>query len=171
MATGTPTSLFCATDSLPVANTTTATSLFSAGYGTNVLPAGSLFAGRTLRLVVYGYFSTAALLPTLTAIVKLGGVTLISAALSSIVGSLTNKAFTGVFTFTCRTTGSTGTVFGQGYLTYSLSGTAKRDDLIMTAPAVVDTTVDNFFDIMAQWSTASASNSLTRTNMIVELLN
>jgi hypothetical protein len=95
-----------------IANTTDETTMFGTGVGSLTVPANSLVVGRTYRIKMKGYVSgTNGDTSTLKA--KLGGVEL--ATSTATWQTLTDVNFVLEFDFTCRTTGATGTVIGNGY--------------------------------------------------------
>jgi len=170
-------------DGTAVANSTTETGIWP-----NVtIPANYLQDGRTLRIRFFGKHSTTGT-PTLTFRVRLGGVagTLIVASGAITCGSaVTNALFDGEALMTVRSNGSSGTIMGNGVArvhsaTAPTVGSATGAPGIgpmtaggQTAPATatVDLTADQSLTISAQWSAASASNTLTGLNLIIESLN
>lgn len=157
--------LFSQTASVTVANTTTETSLTNGGSGSLTLPANFFIPGRTISLVMWGYHSSVAN-PNITVKVKFGStVILTTGAVAS--GNSTNTAVKLDCTITCRTVGATGTVFAQG--TYTEAGTgANIFDMTNTATTTIDTTASQTVDITVQWGTASASNTITSTNVLLD---
>ena len=169
-------------DGTAVANSTTETIIFP-----NVtIPANYLQDGRSLRLTLFGKHSTTAT-PTLTFRVRFGGVagTVLAASGAITCATVTNAAFKLDITLTVRSNGSTGTVMANGEATVygdtaptvgSATGAPGIGPMTaggQTAPATatVDLTADAALSITAQWSAASASNTLTGTNYLVESLN
>lgn len=161
------TTLFSQTSSVTVANTTTETAVLGSGVGTLTLPANFFVAGKTIRLTVWGYHSSASN-PNLRFRVKLGSTTVLdSGAVASKNSS--NDALKIVCDITCRTTGVSGTVMGQGTVTEA-GNPATILNLVSTAAVTVDTTAAAAVGVTAEWGTASASNTLTITNASVEVL-
>lgn len=170
-------------DGTAVANSTTETIIFP-----NVtIPANYLQDGRSLRLTVFGKHSTTAT-PTLTFRLRWGGVsgTVLAASGAVTCGSgVTNAAFKIDLILTTRSNGSSGTIMCNGEVavhggTAPTVGSATGAPGIgpmtaggQTAPAVatVDLTADTALSITAQWSAASASNTLTGVNYLIESLN
>ena len=163
-------SIFVSTSSATVANTVTETSIIGTGSGTLTLPANFFTIGKTLKFTLYGMIATL-VTPTLRIKVKLGATVIIdttAATLATITG--TNLFFT-EWMLTCRTTGAGGTVFGQGLAFYftgitGLSGIASPS----TATSSIDTTTTQVFDISVTWGTASASNTITSTNFVLNAM-
>lgn len=164
--------LFTATADKTVANTTTETSILGTGVGSLSVPAKFFYPGRTITVSLRGYYSTAALLPSMTVKVYLGANVVCTASAGTLVASTSNKEFNLVFTITCRTSGASGTVMGQGDIRYitTLGGIAQ-DGLVNTATTTVDTTASNALDVKLTWGTASTSNSLTVTNVLIQAWN
>ena len=163
-------SIFVSTASATVANTITETSILWTGLGTLTLPANFFTIGKSLKFTLYGMIATL-VTPTLRIKVKLGATVIIdttAATLATITG--TNLFFT-EWMLTCRTTGATGTIFGQGLAFYftgitGLSGIASPT----TATSAIDTTTTQVFDISVTWGTASASNTITSTNFVLNAM-
>ena len=73
---------------------------------------------------------------------------------------------------TCRTTGASGTVQSQGLLILNMDGqSAEFWDLENTGTATIDTTSSQAIDATWQWGTADAGNTITLTNLTIEVLN
>lgn len=170
-------------DGTAIANTTTETIIFP-----NItIPANYLQDGRVLRVSAFGRHSTTAT-PTLTFRLRWGGVsgTVIAASGGMTAGSAVTAAMWKVeVLIQVRTNGATGTVFATGEAiiaedaattvgsatnapAHSFMGSAG---VATPAAATVDLTVDTALSITAQWGTASASNTLTGHNYLVESLN
>ena len=161
---------FTQTANQTVGNTTTETTMFGSGVGSLSIPANTLIVGRTYRIKLKGYASGTNG-DTSTLKVKLGSVELVSS-----VGTwqtLTDIGFTLEFDFTCRTTGTTGTVAGNGYSLVSggqgFSTVSMR--ALLAGTDTIDTTIDNLIDLTYQWSSTKVGNTITITNASVEVLN
>lgn len=160
--------LFTQTASAAAANTTAETALSSTGEGSLTLPANYLRVGRTIHVRASGFHSSSAG-PTIRIRIKLGSTGVLdTTAINS--GNGTNKMWLAEGTITCRTTGASGTVFGQGYYAeFHPSGTT--DSMVNTGTNTIDTTVPQAVSVTAQWGTASPSNTITCTNLTVETQN
>src|SRR5262249_31619685 len=130
-----------------------------AGSGASTLGAGGFwYVGRSIRVVMYGVMTTASATPgTWTHDWKVdtaaGGTTGnslgISAASAPLATSITNGPWKFEAHITCRSIGTSGTVFGDGVATPSASlMSATQVPMLMpaTAPAAqtVDTTQNSF---------------------------
>lgn len=163
-----------------VANTTTETTLSNTAGAVGslatplLLPANFFTVGKTLRVRASGYYSTGASGPNLQIRVKLG-TTVVSATVSLFMAaSLTNKGWSLEVDITCRTTGASGTISVQGrnYRSVSTGGTAPFvPEMVNTAPVTLDTTSSQAADVLATWTLANASDSITCTNLTVEASN
>lgn len=160
--------IFLATAGATVANTVTETTVIGSGIGTLTLPANFFRVGKTFRLTAMGFVSTTGT-PTLNLRQKLGS-TVITATGAVTTGSGLANALLSVSTLlTCRTVGASGTVIAAGQAgigtvnagLYPTSGTT----------VTIDTTASQAIGLTAEWGTASASNTLTVTNVAVERLN
>lgn len=169
-------------DGTAVANSTTETIIFP-----NItIPANYLQDGRSLRLTLFGKHSTTAT-PTLTFRVRWGGVagTVLAASGAVTCATVTNAGFKMDVILTTRSNGSSGTVMANGEVvvygsTAPTVGSATGAPAVapmtaggQTAPAVatVDLTADTALSVTATWSAASASNTLTGVNYLLESLN
>lgn len=164
------TTMFVATASATIANTTTETTLFGSGSGTTTLPASLLAVGKSLRLRLSGVVSTDPSAGSLTIRAKLGSTTIVASSAVTPSNSLTNVAWVLDVDLTCRTIGASGTVIGQGMMQIADS-TGRVIGLAATAAVTVDTTASQAVNVTAQWGAASASNTITCSNAAIILLN
>ena len=153
-----------------IGNTTTETSMFSTGVGSLNIPANSLVAGRTYRIKLKGYASGING-DTSTIKVKIGTTELVSS--TGAWQTLTDIGFTLEFDFTCRTTGATGTIAGNGYSLVSggqgFSTVSMR--ALLAGTDTINTTASQDIDLTYQWSSANTGNTITITNASIEVLN
>ena len=139
------------------------------------IPANFLFAGSRLRITAAGRYSTTAT-PTLNWGIYYGGVGGVAAGVTGAITmptTVTNLTWTLDATLTVRTAGSTGTGLVTGSVTYGSSATASLSVMIpSSAPAtfVADTTTAKTLVLGATWGTASASNTITVHEWLVESL-
>lgn len=170
-------------DGTAIANTTTEAIIFP-----NItLPANYLADGRTMRLTAYGRHSTTGT-PTLVFALRWGGVggTIIAQSGALTCGSgVTAAPWKIVLLLTVRSNGATGTVFVMGEATcwddaVGSTGSATNAPGIAAmcsagaatpAAVTVDLTTDTALALTADWSAASASNTLTGHLEVLEALN
>lgn len=138
-----------------------------------ILPANYLAVGSAFRVTAFGTFSNTGT-PTLLLGVYYGGVAGVAlgatGATTTTTGA-TNWPFRIEYTGIVRTTGTTGTIMGQGFVDLATSLTAvTRIPIPATALATVsvDTTTAKAITIGAQWGTSSASNTLTVQGVLIE---
>lgn len=161
--------LFTQTANATVANTVAETTIIGSGVGSLTLPANFLTVGRTIHFRLWGIYSTDAAAPTLNVNVKLGGTTIMTTTAIAATAAMTNRGLTIHGMITCRTTGATGTVFGQGQCEQNNANTnSQARDMENTATVTVDTTAALTFDITVTWGTANANNTATGTNLVLE---
>jgi hypothetical protein len=163
--------IFTQTATGTVANTTTETSFVSTGVGTLTLPANFFVAGKTIRVKGYGFHTTSGT-PTLRVKLKIGSTIVLDTGVQTSTAA-SNDGFTFEGLVTCRTTGATGTVFGQGYYIEKLTspGAVNNFAWTNTATTTIDTTASSLIDVTVQWGTANASNTISLTNLTVEVIN
>jgi hypothetical protein len=160
--------LFIQTANKTIANSAVETSLIDSGVGQLTLPANSLTVGKTIRIELLGFHSSVSN-ANVTVNIKIGSVTVLTTGTNS-GGNSSNELIRLEALITCRTTGATGTVIGQGI--YSEAHTGGVDQaLINTATSTIDTTASNTIDVTFQWGTASASNTITSTNLVISMIN
>lgn len=166
-----------------VANTLTETILFP-----NVtIPANYMQDGRTIRLRIFGQYSTTAT-PTMIFTVRWGGVAgtvLCKTAAITTPSGVTAATWDIDVIMTTRSNGSAGTVMANGTMNVhaavaptvaSATGNAGTTPLTaggVTTPAVatVDLTADTALAVTLTWSAQSASNTATGLNYTIESLN
>lgn len=163
---------FTQNQNVTIANTTTVSSLIGTGVGSSNLSSLFFTSGKTVMIKLFGFIS--AVSANSAAIeINLGG-TAIASSNDAMPINLTSMLFSLSFALTCQTTGETGTVIGQGATTIQ-AGTGLtpplQSALAMLTAATIDTTVAQDIGVTLQWSDASASNSITVTNCIIEILN
>ena len=162
-------------DGTAVANTTTETIIFP----DKTIPANFLQDGRLLRLRAFGKLSTTGT-PTITFAIRWGGVagTLLATTepITCATGSA-NTAWALEAYLQVRTNGSTGTIFVMGDVTVNLTASTNTSGVFgvsgFDAPASVSVnlTADTALSLTADWSAASASNTLTGHIYSLEAMN
>lgn len=156
--------IFTQTASGTCANTTTETTISSTGVGTLSLPANFFVAGKTLKIKAFGFHSSTAN-PNLTIKIKLGSTVVLTTGAHAVHNG-TNHLIEIDALITCRTTGGSGTVFAQGMV----HDNTDNIQMVNTAATTIATTSGQNITVTAQWGTASASNTITLTNLVVEVL-
>lgn len=162
--------VFVQTATATVANTVTQTALTSTGVGNLTIPANHLKVGKTYRIKGKGIVSDTGT-PTLRIRVKLGSTVVGDTGAIALVGTVSNDTFNLEFEFTTRSTGSSGTVFGQGFFEFDNSNnTGLFEGMPNTATTTINTTTSQAISVSAEWGTASSSNTISLTNLTVEEL-
>lgn len=159
--------LFAQTATGTIANSVTETTISSTGQGTLVLPANFFVAGKTIRIRANGILSSVSS-PTLRIRIKAGSTILLDTTAVT-VGNHTNALWVVDGVITCRTTGGSGTVFSQGIFE-EYGGTKNQHPMVNTATTTIATTSSQTMTLTAQWGTASASNTISCTNLTMEIL-
>lgn len=162
-------------DGTAVANTTTEAIIFP-----NItIPANYLQDGRVLRLRAFGKLSTTGT-PTMTWALRIGGVagTLLATTEAMTMGSgVTNVNWAIEIILQVRANGSSGSVLAMGEIgVHSAAATVLSNVFGVSgydAPAAVtvDLTAEQALALTADWSAASASNTLTGMIYTLEALN
>ncbi len=160
--------LFTQTATGTVANTVTETAITSTGVGTLTLPANFFVAGKTIVLAGYGVHSSVGG-SQINIRVKFGS-TVICTTGAVTTGVHTDRGFWIDSVITCRTTGVTGTVFGQGM--YNEAGASNASfDMVNTTTTTIDTTTSQAVSVTVEWDTADAGNTISITNFTLQVLN
>lgn len=162
-------------DTTAIANTTSETSLWDI-----TVFAKYMNGNRVMQLWAMGKYSTTGT-PTITFRLRWGGsagVLLAASAACTTPSGVTNAMWKIEINITTRLNGTSGTMMANGEATVyaAVAGTvasATGEGLVtpmtaggVTAPAVatVDTTIDKVLSLTAQWSAASASNTMLANN-------
>lgn len=163
-------------DGTAVANTTTETILFP----DKTIPGNYMSDGRLLRLRAFGKLSVTGT-PTITFRVRWGGVagTLLATTEALTCGSgVTTVNWELEIYVQVRSNGSAGSMLVFGSASLHTSATAVLANTFSVsgydAPAAVgslDLTTDKALSVTAQWSAASASNTITGMMYTGEALN
>lgn len=163
-------SIFRATASASVSNTTSEGTLIGSGAGTLTLPANFFKAGRTLMIKALGTITNTGT-PTLRINFKLGSTIILDTSSITMVTLTGTRVFTAEAVITCRSVGGSGTVIGQGFLAYNATtNTMNRIDTPLTGAVTVDTTGTLAVNVTATWGTANASNVITATNFVIQMM-
>lgn len=159
---------FVGTASVTIANSNTETTVLGGGLGELILRPNTLSLGKTYRLKLKGFLSDTGT-PTLNIKFKLGGSTVCSTGAITLITSLANHLLEIDVEFTCRTIGATGTIIAQGKMMYDDPAHAgTMAGMVSTGTTTIDTTGSIVIDVTATWGSASSSNTLTITNVLIE---
>lgn len=159
---------FSQTASVTVANTIAEKTIVGAGRGSMVIPAARLMVGTTIRIRARGIIADT-LTPTLRLRIKIGATTFCD------TGAIALTALTGTHGWvidadiTVRTAGAGGTALGQAIMNVN-SGPFIDMDTTNTVAGALDTTNPQTADVTVEWGTANAANTLTATNLTLELI-
>jgi len=149
------------------------TSMIGTGVGTLTLPANFFTVGKTVRVTVRGYYSTAATANTTIWKAKLGSTAVITSPTAAPSTSRTNQSWGVTFDLTCRTTGASGTIQGSGF-TFASAGVSwslgRMMDFNATSAVVVDTTASQVIDLTCTLG-GTLVDVWVSTNVTVEVLN
>jgi hypothetical protein len=150
-----------------IANTTAETTMATAGVTNKyTIPANSIFNGKVFRVTVMGKLSTTGT-PTLTLRVKIGTATVVDFGAATMPSSVTDRGWIMECIIATRQSGVSGNVVRSAKLIVGgISPVTMRGTAV-----TVNTTIDNDMTFTAQWGTASASNSLTPEQYLIEYLN
>ena len=134
-------------------------------------PANFFVAGRTLRIKARGQFTTTSSIPTFTISIILQGITICATAATSGLETSTTTNWQLEVELTCRQTGSSATIIGNGMIIYSNNtdlGWVYR--LASNTAQNVDTTATATIDVKVACSANSSSNTWTTNHCTIEVL-
>jgi len=131
--------------------------------------------GRSLRIWLSGVYSLAAVASTTTIAVKLGALTLVSIIDTSVATGVTNGQFNLLAYATVQTSGASGALEPHGNLTIELGATGAVADSVFAdsntaTVGTVDLTANQTLQVTVTFSNASASNSATQRQMVLETI-
>lgn len=158
-------------DGTTVTNTTTETNITPAGVGTLTLPVNFFVVGKTVRLKARGHFTTAAVPGVLLMRTKFGTTPSCSTGNVTPTALLAAAYWEWECDLTCRTTGGSGTIMGQGRMAHDDAKTCRMWGGGAGTLATIDTTASQAIALFAKWGTADAGNTLTCTHLTAEVLN
>jgi hypothetical protein len=163
--------MFTGTADATVANTTTETTLISPGDGTVTIPAYYLKVGKTITVEAWGIYTADASPATLEIKASLGGVLLCTTGANTLT-TTEGGQWRATITFTCRTTGASGTVMSQGEARFSHAVDAYTTYWMRRSTTnTVNTTSALAFNLTGQHGAADPDNSITLTNIKITIEN
>ena len=143
-----------------------------------VIPANTLNSvGRVLRGVIKGVYSTPAMsTATIEIKVQLGSLTLLDIVTDANAGSVTNDGFRFEFDIVTQTAGSSAKFETSGELSIDLGAATTTAanvyvDSNHAVSSTLDSTVNQTLQVTVAFSSASASNSCTQRQLILQTIN
>jgi len=135
------------------------------------MPANFLTAGRVVRIVARGvYSSLAALAGNLTLDIMAGTTVLATTGAQALVVNLTNNGWEVAGDFVCVTTGAGGTVEAQGKSLLETALTTAAIELMQNAATIaLNTTISQVIGIRVTFSVPSASNTIQQRLLLVDI--
>lgn len=142
-----------------------------------VLPANQLELATEIELTAMGHFSNTGT-PTLLLGFYYGAVAGVALAATSAITTTTGAAswpwqlrYRGIV----RAVGTSGSIYGQGEIRLGTSLTAFTirpiPETLAARTVTIDTTTAKSITVGAQWGTSSASNTVTCTDISVQVVN
>lgn len=158
--------MFAATETARVTNTTTNSSVLGAGIGRKIVLGGSQIPGGSIWVVVSGTMSTRTPSPGAVEIAyTINGTTFATTASFTPSAGL-STSWKSFMHLTFRSTGTAGTMVGNGYFEYQdplgIGGDVYiSKGMMSTGTFIVNTTVDQTLDLRVVWASAFAANNIT----------
>lgn len=151
-----------------IANTAVETTGIGTLVGSNIIPAGRLTAGSTIRIRARGIMADTGA-PTLRIRIKVGANTFCDTGAVALAFLSGTHGWMLEADITVRTVGSPGTAIGNSSVAVSVIAPPDLDT-INTATTALDTAIANTVDLTFQWGTADPANTLTVTHYTMEIL-
>lgn len=160
--------IFTMTISSTSANTTGEINLVANGTGTITVPAAFWSVGKSIKIKGSGYYSSHSAPGSYTLKIKVGSTVILTTATVNYVASQTNNLFEFSLIFTCRATGSSGLLMGQGsFSVFDTTNGMKILPAVNTSPVSINLSTSNDISFTWQDSVASSNNTKTLTNFSV----
>ena len=160
--------LFSTTNSTTVAGATTTspTTLIGTVTGSTTIVANTFTAGQVLQVFAEGYYTTPATPASLTITLNIGGTIRVTTGAVVQIASVTNGTWRLNCMLTTRTTGSSGTQIANCIFEGTGATLTPGEASMQTSSTwTIDTTATQAIDVVATWSTATGSPTITSTNI------
>lgn len=160
--------IFMATADKVITNTVTETTAFTDPIS---IPANFLEPKTNIRINGGGLYSVPLLtIGNLTIKTKIGGQTIASSVISTLVGAVTDGGFDFECVLVVRSVGVSGSIISLKGINFSTTAGGRLfADLVSTSPITVDTTQSLAVDVTLQWQVASLSRSITVKGADIEI--
>lgn len=156
------------TSNVTIANTAVETTGIGALVGSNLIPAGRLQVGTTIRIRARGVIADTGA-TTLQIRIKVGANTFSDTGATALPALVGTHGWTLEADITVRKVGGPGSAIGNAF-TYINVINSPDLDTTNTATTALDTTIANLVDMTFQWGAAAPGNTLTVTHFTMELL-
>lgn len=150
--------------SAPVTNTTTETSIVGFGYGSLTVPGGSFAPGDSYHAKIGGMLS-AQNNDVLTLRIKAGSTVLATTGAIDL-SATTNQAWEIEMDFTIQTIGVAGDVLTNGNFAYNRN-TGGLEGYVFQDTEVIDTTSDNTLSVTVQWGQAKTQDTIYSSSFVL----
>jgi hypothetical protein len=158
------------TPAAAVTNDTDPTSIIGSVTGSTTLPSGFFGVGKTIKVFASGEWGTNSGSNNVDILIIIGGVTVATIPLLH-SGSMSSKYWEINATIVCITTGASGTVRAGGSAYFETTSGHDSGFDIPAVPGAINMTSTVSFDVQAEWGSASASNTITATQVYAHYLN
>lgn len=162
--------LLTTTSDVTIANTSVETSFRDGFLGLGYLPAWRIRPGTAVCWRMFGTISTGATNVESTFRFKLGN-TVVATSTANLPINLSNAGWDGYFDCVIRSVGQNGFVFGAGRTIINIAapiGDVRVRRISSGTAVAIDTRSDLLVDATYQWTTASASNSVTSNVFVIQ---
>ena len=150
--------------SAPVTNTTTETSIVGFGVGSLQVPRDTFVAGDSYHAKVGGMLS-AQNNDLITIRIKSGAIVLATTGAIQL-SAATNLAWEIELDFTIQTIGVSGTVLTNGNFAYNRD-TGSLEGFVFQDSEVIDTTIDNTLNVTVQWGQAKTQDNIYSSSFVL----
>ena len=156
---------FVQTATQTIANTVAESSLLGIGVGSLTIPSNTLKEGSVIKLDFWGEHS-ATNSPNITVNFKLNGVTMGTTGQYA-TDDDTLDLFRIEVSLVCYSAGVSGSFWVQGWIIEG--GGGSYHPIVTNSPVTIDTAIPQTVDLTFQWDVADPLNSITSTNVTVEI--
>lgn len=164
-----PKQTFSQTETVTVTGTTSETTLIGNGTGSLTIPSEAWAVGKSYRVIIHGVYSTTSSSPANINIrLKFGSTVIATSGTIFLSSNKSNVPFTLQATITCRSTGSSGTIYTFGQIFRDGNTNVINNG---TSASTINTTTSQTLNATVQLSENSVGNSVSAYVVILDPIN
>lgn len=164
-----PKQTFSQTETVTVTGTTSETTLIGNGTGSLTIPSEAWAVGKNYRVIIHGVYSTTSSSPANINIrLKFGSTVIATSGTIFLSSNKSNVPFTLQSTITCRSTGSSGTIYTFGQIFRDGNTNVINNG---TSASTINTTTSQTLNATVQLSENTVGNSVSTYVVILDPIN
>lgn len=164
--------IFSTTTDVTVASTATATTLIVTVTGSTTLSSTFWATGKTIKVFASGTWGSASGSDSVNILIIIGGVTVATIPITHSSSVAAGSYWEINATIVCRSTGASGTVQAGGMSSFDAGAVyAHAEYAVPATSSPINMTGTTTIDVQADWNNASASNTITATQVYAHYLN